>query len=207
MIRVRDFSEQQGFLTIVQNNKTTDYLKLAYLQALSIKATQKINSYAVMIDDKTKKEMPDYYSKVFDYIIDIPFDDDAKNDSWKLANEWKVWSATPFKETIKLEADLLIPSSIDHWWPMLRNRDVCFTTKVRNFRGELSNNRRYRELFDLNNLPSAYNGFSYFRYSKTSMDFFTCVNMVFNNWDMFKNDILKKQKQIREDLFNPNAQT
>lgn len=202
MMRVEEFKEQQGYLTIAQNNSTTDYLRLAYLQALSVKATQKINSFAVMVDKKTKEQMPDHYSKVFDYIIDIPFEDDAKSDEWKLSNEWKVWCSTPFKETIKLESDLLLPSSIDHWWNHLRSRDVVFSTKVRDFRGCISNNRSYRKLFDLNKLPNAYNGFSYFRYSRTSMDFFMAVQNVYEEWDFYSSSILTKctDKQATTDV-------
>jgi len=192
VIRTTEFKEQQGYLTIAQNNSTTDYLKLAYLQALSIKATQKINSFAVMVDSKTKAQMPEYYNQVFDYVLDIPFEDDASSDEWKMANEWKVWSVTPYKETIKLESDLIIPVSIDHWWPLLRNKDVVFSTKVRDFRGNISNNNRYRHLFEINQLPMAYNGFSYFRYTRKSMDFFSCVRSVFENWDFYKSSVLRK---------------
>lgn len=192
MRRLAEFKEQIGYLTVVQNNSTTDYLRLAYLQALSIKATQKNNSYAVMLDEYTKQQMPEHYAKVFDYIIDIPFQDAASNDDWKMANEWKVWCVTPFKETVKLEADLILPRSIDHWFPMLRHRDIVFATQVNDYRGYISNCRRYRKLFDDNNLPNAYNGFSYFRYSRTSMDFFINVRRVFENWEFYRNNILKK---------------
>jgi hypothetical protein len=40
--------EQQGFLTIAANTEDVDYLRLAYLQALNIKATQKIKSFALI---------------------------------------------------------------------------------------------------------------------------------------------------------------
>ena len=37
--------EQQGFVTFAINSKDVDYLELAYLQCLNVKATQKNNSY------------------------------------------------------------------------------------------------------------------------------------------------------------------
>lgn len=37
-----------GYVTIAQNNSTTDYLELAYLQALSIKLTQKKDRKSVV---------------------------------------------------------------------------------------------------------------------------------------------------------------
>lgn len=49
--------EQQGFLTVATNSEDVDYLNLAYLQALNIKATQKIKSYAVIVDSETNKKI------------------------------------------------------------------------------------------------------------------------------------------------------
>ena len=42
--------EQQGWLTFAQNSAETNYVDLAYLLALSIKATCKHNRFAVVVD-------------------------------------------------------------------------------------------------------------------------------------------------------------
>jgi 3,4-dihydroxy-2-butanone 4-phosphate synthase len=55
--------EQQGFLTLAINSQEVDYLKLAYLQALSIKKTQKNNKFAVLVDSNTKKEITSTHEK------------------------------------------------------------------------------------------------------------------------------------------------
>ena len=48
----KQHKEQCGFFTIAQNTEDCDYVRLAYLLALSIKATQaKIKSFAVAVDD------------------------------------------------------------------------------------------------------------------------------------------------------------
>ena len=44
---------QLGFLTVACNTEQTDYLQLAYLQALNIKRTQKNNQFAVIVDQNT----------------------------------------------------------------------------------------------------------------------------------------------------------
>ena len=44
------FKEQQGFLTFAQNTDV-DYLRLAYLQALSVKLTMPTAKYAVIVDE------------------------------------------------------------------------------------------------------------------------------------------------------------
>ena len=176
------FQEQQGFFTFAINSESVDYLELAYTQACSIKATQKYNLYAVAVDSQTKLSITDEHRKVFDYVIDIP-----NVHSNAMSNEWQAWSLTPFKETIKLESDILFNSSIDHWWAGLRLQEICFTTKVRDYSGKISTNRSYRKFFDENNLPDIYNGMYYFRFSKQSMEFFQLVYQVYNNWDFFKN--------------------
>ena len=186
----KTFSEQRGFFTFVQNNNKTDYLTLAYAQALSIKCTQQINSYAIAVDATTKELITDKHRKVFDYIIDIP-DDAAKDDNWKLKNEWKAWWLTPFRETLKLESDILFTTNIDHWWDGLQQKEICLTSSIQNYEGEISHCRSYRKLLDDNHLPDVYNGIMYFRYGKISKEFFICARYIFENWDQFKTDLLK----------------
>ena len=92
--------EQQGFMTIAQNTDV-DYLRLAYVQAMSVKLTMPSSKYAVAVDSKTLELVTDAHRKVFDYVITID-DVQAKTDTWKMRNEWQVFYLTPFKETIKL---------------------------------------------------------------------------------------------------------
>jgi hypothetical protein len=183
------FKEQRGFLTFAQNNSTTDYLRLAYCQALSIKATQKINSCAVIVDEETNKTVTETHRKVFDHII-VLNDDDAANDEWKLKNEWKAWWITPYKETLKVESDILFTTNIDHWWVGMQQRELVLTSHVRDYEGSVATSRTYRKLFDDNLLPDVYNGIMYFRYGKTSMDFFIMARDIFQNWPMFRDELL-----------------
>lgn len=183
------FKEQKGYLTFAQNSPTTNYLDLAYCQALSIKCSQKINSYAVIVDEETNATVTDEHRKVFDYVI-VMSQDDAKDDTWKLKNEWQAWHLTPFKETMKIESDMLFPVSIDHWWPGLQITDVCMATNIRDVTGTVSKSRAYRKLFDENNLPDVYTGLMYFRYSRTSCEFYNLVRQVYDQWPMFRDEIL-----------------
>ena len=191
MQRLNKFTDQCGYITVVQNNSTTNYLELAYLQALSIKKTQTIKQYAVMVDDATKQLITDKHREVFDYVLDIPYGDDASEDEWKLANDWKVWCVTPFKETVKLDSDIVFTRDISHWWDLMRTKEVCIATNIRDYKGNISDARAYRRLFDENNLIDAYNGFTYFRYSRTSTEFYQTVKNIFENWPVFRDDVLK----------------
>ena len=180
----------RGYLTFVQNSGTVDYLNIAYAQALSIKNTQKINNYAIVIDNSTAELITDKHRLVFDYIIPIPLGDDAINDSWKLKNEWKALLATPFDETVKIEADMLFTESIDHWWDIMGLQDVCFTTKVVGYTGKISNNRAYRQVFDKNNLLNVYTGFYYFKKSPLAEELFEHARLIYSNWSMFRDEVL-----------------
>jgi hypothetical protein len=173
--------EQQGFVTFAINSPETDYLELAYLQALNIKATQKENKYAVMVDGATLAMVTDRHRQVFDYVIQV-------GEKWDnpYAAEPFVWYYSPFKETIKLESDLLFTRSIDHWWTAFRLKDVCLATGAKTGMGYASAIRKYRELFDANNLPDVYNGLMYFRFSRTSKVFFDRATDIFNTWSDVK---------------------
>lgn len=187
------FKEQKGYLTIAQNSPTTNYLDLAYCQALSIKRSQKINSYAIVVDEKTNALVTDSHRKVFDYVILLP-QDDAQDDEWKMRNEWQSWTLTPFKETLKVESDMLFPVSIDHWWAGMQHTEVCMTTKIRDYEGNISHARNYRELFDCNDLPDVYTGLMYFRYGKISCDFFRLVRQIYLEWSLFRDELLTNCK-------------
>ena len=173
---------QQGFLTIAQNTDV-DYLRLAYVQAMSIKLTMPGSLYAVIVDDSTLAQVTDQHRRVFDYIIPMPVDH-AKDDSWKLANEWQIFNLTPFKETIKLESDIVFTRSIAHWWTAFRLRDVVLSVGCKDYQGNPGTSRRYRQVFDANKLPDVYNGLMYFRYSQTAKNFFSFARQVYTNWNL-----------------------
>lgn len=183
--------EQQGFVTYAQNTETVDYLELAYLQALNVKATQTNNRYAVIVDAATKEQVNERHYNVFDYIIDIPHDNNDPASTRKFANEWQVFRLTPFKETIKLESDLLFTRSIDHWWTAFRLRNVCLSTGAKTFNGINSTIRKYRELFDENKLPDVYNGLMYFRFSQEAKQFFDAAQYIQINWEYVRTGLKK----------------
>ncbi len=181
-------SAQQGFLTIAQNSDI-DYLRLAYVQAMSIKLSIPDSLYAVIVDKETEKQITEQQRRVFDYVIKLD-DDYAKDDNWKLSNEWQVFYLTPFKETIKLESDLIFTRSIAHWWHTFRLRDIVLSQGCRDYLQNLSACREYRRLFDDNELPDVYNGLMYFRYSPDAAEFFWWAREIFENWTYVRDNLL-----------------
>jgi len=188
-LKMSHHKANQGFLTFAKNSETVDYLQLAYIQALNIKSTQRYNLYAVVVDNKTNELITDKHRAVFDYIIVAdsvgPFD-----------AECQVFWLTPFKETIKLESDLLFTRSIDHWWTTFRLRDIVLSLGCRDYKQNLSDSRRYRKVFDDNELPDVYNGLMYFRYSHTALNFFTQAKQIFEQWANIQNTLIN----CRDDL-------
>jgi hypothetical protein len=102
------------------------------------------------------------------------------------ANDWQVYEASPYDETIKLEADMYIPKSIEHWWDILSINDLVVASTIRNFKQEISNVRTYRRFIDDNKLPNVYNAITYFKKSDTAKTFYEIVRNIFENWEEYK---------------------
>ena len=139
-----------------------------------------------------------------DYVLELPWGDNAENDGWKLANDWKSWWVTPFKETVKLDCDIIFTRDVSHWWDLMCEKDIFISSTIYDFKGEKSDVRAYRKIIDDNSLLDAYNGFTYFRYSKTSADFFMYVKHIFKNWHVFRDHVLfncRQEKPTTDEVY------
>lgn len=176
--------EKRGYIISAQNTAKTDYIKCAYALALSLRTVMPDANITLLTDDITK--VPEATAKIFNHVLELPHGDLAPDSTWKLINDYQVYEASPYKETIKLEADMLIPRSIEHWWDVLGIQDVVVSTTIRDFKGEISDCRVYRKFIDDNLLPDVYNAITYFRKSPTAEKFFAIVRDVFENWSQYK---------------------
>lgn len=102
------------------------------------------------------------------------------------ANDWQMFQASPYRQTIKLEADMIAASPIDHWWTLFENKDVVISQGARTYYGQPAESRYYRKVFDSNHLPDVYNAITYWRLSSTAKDFFDLVRAIFENWNEYK---------------------
>lgn len=171
----------KGFCLLAQNNNDTDYVKQAYALALSLHKHNKGQKISLITND----QVPDEWKEPFDQIIPIPWTDSAENSSWKIENRWKVYHASPYEETIVLEADMLVLSDITHWWDELAKRELFFVSNVKTYRNETITSRYYRKVFDANKLPNLYSAFHYFKKGDTAKQFYTLLEIVMNNWELF----------------------
>ena len=186
---VKQYSGNRGFISTAIG---ADYLRMAYLQALSIKTTQRSESnYAVIVDKETADLIEPKHKDVFDVIVTL-------NGDWNFAREWETRNLSPWKRTIKLDADILFVNDISHWWNSFENHKILFTTDVENYKGAVITDRWHRKLFDLNHLPNIYTAFYYFRDGVESAEFFKLCAEISREWNWFANEFL-----IKNDNPNP----
>ena len=184
----------KGYLILAQNSDSNDYVKMAYVLALSIKISQKeVRSVSLVTD--IIDAVPDHYKEVFEHIIEIPWYDDALTSEWKIENRWKIYHITPYDETVLLDADMLFLTNVDNWWRYLnQNFDLFITSNVMTYRNELVTGDYYRKVFVENNLPNTYSAFTYFKKSQLAEEFWTLVEIIAKNWQEFYNRFLIKSK-------------
>lgn len=165
---------ERGYLIPAIDTESTDYLSCAVQLAKSIRQWHPEANISVL----TVKRCSD---PVFDHVIPLPY-----GDLGGYANDWQCFAASPYRETIKLEADMICASPIDHWWTLFEHRDVVVSQGARTFYDEPAKSRYYRKVFDANHLPDVYNAITYWRLSATAKEFFKLVQEIFSNWDQFR---------------------
>lgn len=165
--------EEQGYVCVAVNTATVDYVHMARRLFASLKHWHP-DARTCLITDQ------EIVAPEFDHVrILVP-------QANAYANDPQAFRLTPFRETIKLEADMLIVSAIDHWWTMLRHRDVVVSTGCRDWQGSISADRSYRRVFDENNLPDVYNAVTYWKFSETAQQFYRLIRDIFANWSAVK---------------------
>jgi len=180
----------RGFLTFAIGPA---YLRAARAQAMSVKLTQSVKNFAVIVDKSAGEQILNDDTSMFDKIIVV----EHTGTGWDMSCEWMAFHLTPWRETIKTDADMLFPASIDHWWPCLQHTEVTIASSIRDFRGDVITSRWHRGLFDANNLPDVYSAMTYFRYSRGAAGFFGNVRKITEDWDWFAKDLLIKNDDPR----------
>jgi len=102
------------------------------------------------------------------------------------ANDWQMFAVSPYRQTIKLEADMIAAGPVDHWWTLFGLRDVVISQGCRTWYDKPAESRFYRKIFDQNHLPDVYNAITYWRLSKTAQEFFNLIKNIFEHWNDFK---------------------
>jgi hypothetical protein len=154
---------ERGYLIPAFNTDSVDYERCAHQLADSIRQFHPDAHITIL----TKDQLP-------------------HGDQGGYANDWQCFGASPYRQTIKLEADMIAASSIDHWWTLFEKQDVVISQGARDFYDCTTAERRYRKIFDVNALSDVYNAITYWRLSQTAQEFFTTVRNIFENWDKWQ---------------------
>lgn len=175
----------KGFLTIAQNGQY-DYVKMAYVLAMSLKLSQnEYDNLTVIVNEGEKIE--DKYLKIFDKVIEI----EKPESQWKVDNKWMYFDLTPYDETIVLDCDMIFLYDISTWWKCLEDKEIEFTTRTRNYRGDITTSDYYRTTFTKNNLPNLHTALFYFKKTQDVENYFKLVRIIFENWEVFYEKFLK----------------
>lgn len=180
----------KGYICIAQNSQDVDYLKMTYLQALSCKLTQKKHaSFSIVVDSDTLAQMTDNHRAVFDNIILLK-NDLAVTSKIKQQNESQIFSLSPYKETIKTEADMLFTADVSWLWSVYGQYVLNLTQSVYTYDHKLVTSRSQRKLFDDNQLPNIYSAWTYFSYDRLSKKFFDTMRSIMDDWAWYRDQYL-----------------
>ena len=168
---------ERGYLIPAINSGDVDYVACAEQLADSIRAWHPRADITILT-----KEM-------------LPY-----GDLGGFANDWQCFAASPYRQTIKLEADMIAAGPVDHWWTLFERRDVVISQGCRDIYNQPSTCRTYRKLFDDNQLPDVYNAVTYWRLSSQAKEFFALVRNIFENWAEFRTLLKFPDEQATTDV-------
>lgn len=181
-----------GYLIFVNENENVDYLKLAYLLAMSIKLTQKEGYDRVALVTNNKDKVSQLKSPwVFDEVIDF----DREEQGWNPRSWMDRFS--PFDYTVCLDADMIFLRDYSHWIdPLIKsNMEIFLPSRAYTYRGEKIDNDYYRKTFTANALPNLYSFYTFFKTkSRFGREFFNLGRWIINNPNEFKNEFLSNKK-------------
>ena len=179
-----------GYLIVVSESEKSNYAKLAYALALSIKNTQKpgYDRVALVISDKDR--IKEYSSPwVFDHIIE-----------WSEETHWNGRShmdeLSPFDYTVCLDADMLFMRDYSHWVDyFVENCELYIANRAYTYRGNVVTSDYYRKCFTANELPNLYSFYTFFKKdSKLAKEFFALQRAIIKNPVEFSNNFLTAYK-------------
>ena len=177
-----------GYLIVVSETEESNYSRLAYALALSIKNTQMQGYDKVAIVTNNREKIDNLTSTwVFDHIIE-----------WDKEDHWNGRSymdqLTPFDYTVCLDADMIFMRDYSHWIDyFIDNCELFVANKAYTYRGELITSDYYRKCFTANDLPNLYSFYTFFiKDSEMVKDFFNLQRAIIKNPVEFTNNFLSK---------------
>ena len=179
-----------GYLIVVAEHETIDYMQLAYGLALSIKNTQRPGFDQVALVINNKQKLQNIKSGwVFDHVIE-----------WDQETFWdgRSWmdQLSPFDNTVCLDADMLFLRDYSHWAEyFIENSELYIANKSFTYRGETVTDQHHRKAFVKNKLPNLYSFYTFFKKdSELAKEFFNLGRDIIKNPVEFSNMFLSEYK-------------
>lgn len=185
----------RGFITLGINTDK-DRIKHCYSLALSIKAIDPEAEVCMVVDIDKFDEIKSSYKEAFDYITELPFGLTSHIDGFHAMNLWQMIHATPFDETIYLDADTILRDvDLDLLWDQFADKELAVSTISRTYRNMLTDKSNKFEIEQHYDLPQNYNNMIYFdRGSDTALEWFKMADPVLQNWRDVYSTLFKEKK-------------
>lgn len=181
------YSDERGYIIPAFNTTDVDYVECARTLAKSLRWYHPDVKICLLTNEQVNDGL-------FDYVRVV-------EDLGGYLNDYQVYANSPFHETVKLEADMIITAPFEQWWTLFRHYDVYVSTGCKNFHNEPATSRHYRKIIDANRLPDVYNAITYWRVSPLAKNFFTTVCNLMNNWHSVQNSLMyAKEEPVNTDL-------
>lgn len=177
----------RGVLLIAQNNEEIDYVKLAVSSASRIK--QFLNVPVALITNSQDQNLNNIFDRVIVLETNSPYtkffydgDSEGKRLSWHNISRIDVYDLTPFEETLVIDVDYVINSSIlSNCWS--QQLDFLIYKDSVNL-GHWKNNKEFLKVSDYS-IDFYWATVFFFRKTKLNQIFFELLKDIRTNWNYY----------------------
>jgi hypothetical protein len=157
---------------------TDQQQRAAALCAYSIKIKNNASSVTMITPDL--RSVNQDYEEPFDMIVELPF---AAEDNLR-ANDWQLYWATPYENTIALDCFTIIKEDQTNIWEyLISQHNVAIPQRGVTFRNEIIG--RYADdsgVYVIHDFKHLYSNFIFFNKSESSLAYFKLMDPYLRNW-------------------------
>lgn len=182
-----------GALIFAQNNENIDYTKLAIFAAERV--IKYLNIPVSIATDNKQWLIDNYPSHIFDQIIEIKPDGTSQrrtmndgafysmNLAWKNLTRHQVYDLTPYDETLVLDSDYILNSSI-----LSKAFDREYDIQIYKNSFDVAGWRKTNEFIRINeySIPFYWATVFFFRKTEITKSFFSLISYIKENWFYYR---------------------
>ena len=131
----------------------------------------------------------------------FPYEDITKKSEWhkntftsNLLKLWQLYWATPYDETIVLDADMLFLNDYSYWWDYLSKFDLLFPNTIINYKQETIKHEQYDKILTEHDVRPAYEKMFYFKKGQEAQELFTMLEQVLKNYRSISLEIFPNKR-------------